>query len=606
KSVYCIAYPTKFNKLNMIELLDYSVLNELRLEGSFFDVAISVNGVVFPAHKNVLCCCSVYFRTLFSNRWSSKEKKVYNIPGVSPDMMEMIITFAYTKTVPVTSENVQQLLAVADQLNILGLKNLCSDFLESHLCLENCIGICRFAYYYCCPDLRLKAFRFILYQFEDLVRVSEEFLQLSLIELSDIIEKDELNVRNESQVFDAVMRWIYYQGEERKGILANLLPKVRLALKDTKHFLESVKKSHHMSKNEEYKLYVLRAMLQMIYDIGINEATTQEPSCSTAHCRLPYSILLSIGGWSNIHPTNAIEAYDSRAKIWTDVTCETEAPRAYLGTAYTKGHVYFIGGYDNVEYYNRVRRFDPVQKVWQEVAPMHSRRCFVSVVVLDDLIYAMGGFDGHTRLNTAEKFNLEANQWTLLSPMNERRSDASATTLDGKIYICGGFNGDDCLLTAEVYYPETNQWSLIAPMTIQRSGVGVIAYKDEVYAVGGFDGENSLNTAEAYSPLTDTWRSVSSMITTRNNFGIETMEDLLYVVGGYDGNTISSKVECYNKETNEWQEVPDMNVGRSALSCCVLSGLSNIREYIVHREPLKPIRLSDDRRWSSFYNMTPL
>ena len=87
----------------------------------------------------------------------------------------------------------------------------------------------------------------------------------------------------------------------------------------------------------------------------------------------------------------------------------------------------------SVDYFNSVKRFDPVKKTWHQVAPMHSRRCYVSVTVLSNFIYAMGGFDGYVRLNTAERYEPETNQWTLIAPMHEQRSDASATTLYGKV-----------------------------------------------------------------------------------------------------------------------------------------------------------------------------
>uniref|UniRef100_A0A8C4SVF6 BTB domain-containing protein n=1 Tax=Erpetoichthys calabaricus TaxID=27687 RepID=A0A8C4SVF6_ERPCA len=585
--------------------MDYNVLNELRLEESFVDVVLIVNGVEFPAHKNVLCCCSPYFRTLFSSRWN-KRKKVYNIPEMSSDIMELIIMYAYSQSVPITSGNVEELLSISSQFGIPGLSSLCMDFLESQLCLENCIGICKLAYYYCCPELHLKAFKFAIHNFEELIGVSEEFLRLDFSELCDIIERDELNVRNESLVFIAVIKWIYHKPSERKEFLTELLTKVRLALNDSSLFLEKVKKFEYMRGSVEYKLFIYRVLLKMIHDLSIREAAAQQPRYSIVHSRLPYSILLAIGGWRGGRPTNTIEAYDVRAKIWRDVTCTEEMPRASFETAFVKGYVYFVGQFDKVENYNRVHRFDPVKRVWQEVAPMHTRRGFVSIAVNNYLIYAMGGVDGHTCFNMAEQYNAETNQWTLLSSMNERRCDASATTLHGKIYICGGNNGNDCLSTAEVYDPIVDQWSMIAPMTIQRSGMGVIAYKDEVYAVGGFEGENDLKTAEAYNPQTDTWRSVSSMINARSYFGIETMEDLLYVVGGNDDFTTYAKVECYNKESDEWKEVPEMNVDRCSLSCCVLSGLPNIREYAARREPLQPVHRTAECRLSPFYNMPPL
>ncbi|XP_032533064.1 G2/M phase-specific E3 ubiquitin-protein ligase-like [Chiroxiphia lanceolata] len=75
---------------------------------------------------------------------------------------------------------------------------------------------------------------------------------------------------------------------------------------------------------------------------------------------------------------------------------------------------------------------EDLMKTWQQVAPVHSQRCYVSITVVDNFIYAMGGFDGYIQLNTAERYDPDTNQWTLITPKHERRSDAKATTLNGK------------------------------------------------------------------------------------------------------------------------------------------------------------------------------
>uniref|UniRef100_A0A8C3DJ08 Uncharacterized protein n=1 Tax=Corvus moneduloides TaxID=1196302 RepID=A0A8C3DJ08_CORMO len=198
------------------------------------------------------------------------------------------------------------------------------------------------------------------------------------------------------------------------------------------------------------------------------------------------------------------QTYDSRTDKWLNIPWEQESPVAYHGSAYLKGYVYVIGGFDGTDYFNIVKRFDPLQKTWQQVAPMHSRRCYVSVTVVDNFIYAMGGFDGYMRLNTAERYDPDTNQWTLITPMHEQRSDASATTLNGKVYICGGFDGDQCLSSAEVFNPTTNQWSLIAPMSSRRSGVGVMAYGNQVYAVRANTTHTTVAT-ECYEEDTNEW-----------------------------------------------------------------------------------------------------
>ncbi|KAL1006461.1 hypothetical protein UPYG_G00072690 [Umbra pygmaea] len=427
--------------------------NELRLTGKLCDVVISVCGTEFNAHKIILCGCSSYFRALFTSVWNNTEKRVYNIPGVTSDTMRLIIDYAYTRSVPVTEENVE--------------------------------------------------------------------------------EKDPTS----SAMTPA--RINHY--------IPLLLSKVRLGLMSADYFMSNVKNNALVKENDNCKPIVIKA-LKAITNLSRIRPSNSSFRNTMTRPRLPYGILLAIGGWSGGSPTNVIEAYDTRADCWVKVTPEEESPRAYHGLALPK---------------------------W---------RCYVSVTVMDCCIYALGGFDGHARLNTAERFEPDSNQWTRIAPMAEQRSDASATTLHGKVYICGGFNGNECLSSAESYSPQTNQWSLIAPMGSRRSGVGVVVYAEHIYAVGGFDGVNRLHTVEAYNPQTNTWHVVPPMFNSRSNFGIEVVDDLLFVVGGFNGLTTTYNVECYDVKTNRWYNAPDISIFRSALSCCVAHGLPNMIEYTVSRD----------------------
>lgn len=51
---------------------------------------------------------------------------------------------------------------------------------------------------------------------------SEEFMELPVNQLMDIISSDELNVRSEEQVFSAVMAWVKYNVTERRPYLAQV------------------------------------------------------------------------------------------------------------------------------------------------------------------------------------------------------------------------------------------------------------------------------------------------------------------------------------------------------------------------------------------------
>ncbi|XP_064172450.1 kelch-like protein 10 [Anguilla rostrata] len=557
--------------------MDYTILNKLRQEGKLCDVVINVKGTKLNGHKIVLCACSTYFRILFTGDWTNSQKRVYSIPGVLPEMMKIIVEYAYTHSVVVTKDNVERLLPAADQLCVLGVVQACADFLEAQLCTHNCIGIWRFTNIYFCPELRRTAYRFILQNFEEVGQTSPEFLELTLPELCDIVEKDDLTVKQEDRVFDAVLRWTAHLPTKRKPHLSLLLSKVRMVLMNTRYLMNNLMSSPVMKDIECTPI-----ILNTLRTITASSDTSPNSPHPQHRPRLPHAVLLAIGGWSGNRPTSVVESYDTQANCWVTVA-QTESPRAYHGTVYLDGFVYCVGGYDAVEFFSAVCKFDPVARGWHKVAPMHSRRCYVSVTVLRGCIYAMGGFDGYTRLRSAERYEPATNQWSLIPPMNEQRSDASAATLDGKVYVCGGFNGENCLCTAEYYSPDTNQWTLITPMKTRRSGLGAVTLGGEVYAVGGFDGVSRLRSVEAYDPPADAWRPAPDMLDTRSNFGVAVLDERLFVAGGFNGFSTALYAERFDPEARRWASVRHMGAARSALACCAVADLPNVAEYAAPR-----------------------
>ncbi|KAM8886726.1 LOW QUALITY PROTEIN: kelch-like protein 10 [Spinachia spinachia] len=550
-------------------------------------------------------------RALF-RRWSLPDRTVFHIPGVSPHAMQLIIEFAYTGSIAVTEENVLDLVLAADQLNVMDVVRSCCDFLARLLCPENCVGIFQFTEVCFSSDLRDRAFGYIVGHFNEVV-LSEEFLQLSAPQLTDVLGRDDLNVRAESLAFEAIVRWVAHRPQEREANMPVLLSmvggtcvarfvlglggnptssnirsrfsplEVRLANLSTDYIQINVMSNQLVINNSDCLAVVRDAINTISFLMRFGNATSH--FCKTvARPRLPNAILLAIGGWSGGDPTNCVEAYDVRADCWLDVTNDHERPRAYHGSAVLDGSVYCVGGFDRAEHFNSVCRLELSTLTWHEAASMYHRRCYVSVSVLGGFVYAMGGFDGHARLSTAERYRPDTNQWSLIAPMHENRSDACSTTLHNKVYICGGFNGTECLQTAECYDPETNQWTMIGSMGSRRSGIGVATYADQVYAVGGFDGANRLRSTEVYNPLSDAWDEVRPMLTPRSNFGIEVLDGSLFVVGGFNGLTTTNDVEYYDAATGRWAEACSLDVFRSALSCCVFARLPNMSGYLVPRE----------------------
>jgi kelch-like protein 20 len=72
------------------------------------------------------------------------------------------------------------------------------------------------------------------------VMTSEEYNLLPVSQLCDIISSDELNVRSEEQVFNAVMSWTKFNVAERRPYLSQVLQNVRMPLLNPKFLVGTV------------------------------------------------------------------------------------------------------------------------------------------------------------------------------------------------------------------------------------------------------------------------------------------------------------------------------------------------------------------------------
>lgn len=59
------------------------------------------------------------------------------------------------------------------------------------------------------------------------VSLEEEFLQLSSCQLLNLIQRDELNVPDEKDVYNAVLKWVMHDEDSRQPKMEHILQAVR-------------------------------------------------------------------------------------------------------------------------------------------------------------------------------------------------------------------------------------------------------------------------------------------------------------------------------------------------------------------------------------------
>uniref|UniRef100_A0A3Q2DDE8 Kelch-like ECH-associated protein 1b n=1 Tax=Cyprinodon variegatus TaxID=28743 RepID=A0A3Q2DDE8_CYPVA len=492
----------------------FAIMNELRLERQLCDVTLRVRykdleAVDFVAHKVVLASSSPVFRAMFTNGLKECGMELVPIEGIHPRVMDRLIEFAYTASISVGEKCVIHVMNGAVMYQIDSVVKACCDFLVQQLDPSNAIGIASFAEQISCTELHQKAREYIYMNFSQ-VSTQEEFFNLSQCQLVNLISRDELNVRCESEVFHACVAWVHYDQENRRPYVQALLQAVRCHSL-TPNFLQTQLQS--LDWDPQCKDY----LAQIFQDLTLHKPTKVVP------CRTPKvpQLIYTAGGYFR-QSLSYLEAYNPCTGSWLRLA-DLQVPRSGLAACVISGLFYAVGGRNNAPDgnmdSNALDCYNPMNNCWLPCAPMSVPRNRIGVGVIDGMIYAVGGSHGCIHHNSVERCLFVGVLVVCFFP-------------EGDIYK---ISADICLLSLQQqhkahvmshrYDPERDQWQLVAPMLTRRIGVGVAVINRLLYAVGGYDGNTFLDSVECYDPETDSWSEVTHMTSGRSGVGVAvTME----------------------------------------------------------------------------------
>ncbi|XP_058853184.1 kelch-like protein 3 isoform X1 [Acipenser ruthenus] len=547
----------------------FRVMNDLRSKKMLCDVTLVAEDVEIWAHRIVLAACSPYFCAMFTGDMSESKAKRVEIKDVDGQTLTKLVDYVYTAEIEVTEENVQVLLPAASLLQLMDVRQVCCEFLQSQLHPTNCLGIRAFADLHTCMELQSQANAYAEQHFPE-VMLGEEYLSLSLQQVCSLISSDKLTVSSEEKVFEAVLAWIKNDEEPRLEHMPQLMEHVRLPLLPRDYLVQTVEEEAFIKKNNTCKDFLIEAMKYHLLPLDQRHLMKNPRTRPRTPVSLP-KVMMVVGGQAP-KAIRSVECYDFQEDRWYQVA-ELPSRRCRSGVVFMAGCVYAVGGFNGSLRVRTVDVYDGVKDQWTSIASMQERRSTLGAAVLGDLLYAVGGFDGSTGLSSVEAYSSKSNEWFFVSPMNTRRSSVGVGVVEGKLYAVGGYDGASrqCLSTVEEYNPVSNRWSFVADMGTRRSGAGVGVLSGHLYAAGGHDGPLVRKSVEVYDAHSNTWRQVCDMNMCRRNAGVCAVNGMLYVIGGDDGSCNLSSVEYYNPAIDKWTLIPtNMSNGRSYAGVAVI------------------------------------
>ncbi|XP_035678017.1 kelch repeat and BTB domain-containing protein 2-like isoform X1 [Branchiostoma floridae] len=144
-------------------------------------------------------------------------------------MFGEILSYIYSGTLHVSLDKVQPLYQAADLLQLDYVRDTCSSYMFMNVERSTCVDLYKFADVFSLDSIRKTCLKLIHRHFVEF-SFNEEFCSLSVNQLAEIISQDELDVKEETTVWEAVVRWVQHSREDRLHHLPSILPHIRFNL----------------------------------------------------------------------------------------------------------------------------------------------------------------------------------------------------------------------------------------------------------------------------------------------------------------------------------------------------------------------------------------
>lgn len=516
------------------------------------------DGFSISAHRNVLSVGSPYFRAMFLGQLKESRREDITLKGVTGEALRCIVRFVYTSSIDVNDANVDDVLSASDLFQMKEITTVCCQFLKEQLRPSNCLGIAAIAGGFSCEELWSEARKFAVKHFNEVIKC-DEFKDLSLDAVKDLLSDENVCIRSEEDVYNAAVEWLTCFGDRLK-YSSEILRCVRLPVLSPTFLRSQVMSNEWVINDPECK-----QMLDEALSYASSPSSEKRKHSSAVRMRPRVhsgfaDVMVAIGGLHLGSPVASGEQYNMYTDEWSPIE---DMPTLRYGVAVTQlhGQIYCLGGFESGKYLSTVEAYDPEENSWVIRPPMLVSRKYFGATSLGGKIFAFGGSNSHHRLKSVECFDPYENQWTFVSPMLCPRMYLAVGTLGGLVYAVGGHDGLSRLSSVECYDPQSDEWSYVAPLGKPRSVAGVAALGGLLYVIGGFDGNNYLRNVDVYDPETNSWTAACPLNEQRSATSVAVMKGRIFAIGGFNGQFLSS-VEVYDPEINQWSYINNMSIPR--------------------------------------------
>ena len=506
----------------------------------------------FNAHRVVLCAASPFFYSALNNDMKESKEGVIRLEDTSKVAIEELLDYVYTGHVNVTQHNAFDLLKIADFLVIPSLKEVSSKFIIQTLCSSNCLMVYYLAVNYRCIELQEKARDFIYANFTSVVE-HEDFLNLTVNEVEEWISSDEIRVRGEEDVFQAIVKWAEQNEDGEREKFFELFRHVRLIYLSRNYVFNEIF-PHPLVTND-------KACTAFVLDT-VKDVSSGSEECFFAQA--PRNCLKTTENCLIASGEKKTLCYVPSENKWYQMAGKTKSKNMYFASSY-HGKVYINNG-PGVDY--AIERFDPAVNSWAPLTSYSGQisHFYAAVVYFQGSLYVIGGQKRGEVANCVHKYNADTNLWQEVAPMNVSRSSLRAVADKDTIYAIGGKADNQMLDVVERFDSKMNTWCRVASMLEKKLLPCVAILNARVFLFGGYTSihpPHVCSSIEMYDPTSNMWTAIQGVSSPTRCYSVTSFKGSVYVIGIWTQDRPDTLLQIYDVEKNEWKHcsnVPPISV----------------------------------------------
>eukprot|EP00918_Siedleckia_nematoides_P081952 GHVU01179660.1.p1 GENE.GHVU01179660.1~~GHVU01179660.1.p1 ORF type:complete len:574 (+),score=43.80 GHVU01179660.1:37-1758(+) len=534
-------------------------IEQLYNEGCLYDLALVAEDHTVWAHRVVSAAMSEYFRAMFRSGMREALGDRIVLHCVTKAGLTAVVDFFYTGTINVDWRNIEDVLGCANFLQVSAVVNLCSNFLISHITLENWSEVQHLAELYSLIDVEEAVHLFLLQQFSKFTK-TKVFKSLDENQLCSLLGDDRLRCKSEYHAFKALMEWIKFDPEIRKESLMSTLEYIRFSLM-TKEELNQAR-THSMIKKLEARCLVETVVGQHLTGIPYSPYFK-----SHANDARGQQHIVSFGS-----DGRGMHCCIYHKGKWYAMERALDQPCSFKNSSLAViGNQLFVCGGGTSEAVKSTFCYNPADSRWITLRPMSTARRNFAMVTISDQLMAIGGVDDtDTAISSCETYNMKRNIWLPVANYPKAVSDLAACELDSNVYAAAGIDQHFVNITDCYKYNWSNKhWKRLAPIIGIKFKPSMFGYQKKLLLVDLCQSGNRFSDMEEYDITTNQWTRFECMnVRFSHHFGMAMLNEWVYFVGR---NQIDDgAVKRYNTVTGAVEQMKPYPWFVKMPLCCIL------------------------------------